>query len=268
MALRWKEIAFIGVSLSALACSPARTTSGWATALEPPAAGLTLDPPPPEHVYWVAIDSAVIPARTQGGQLWDELGGWPDPIVTVEIDGKAIMTTPAAVDTVKPSWSSPRGNIEIANGSVVVVSVTDADALTNLPIGSATGGAPSPTDLSDGRMVFDIGRRGKVVVRVERAHGLLGLGFDYEVVAGRTLVRAVLRHSPAGRAKLAVGDEIVQIGDRSLSGLKSREIRSAINAIGTKPSRITVKHKSGTTESFDVGVGPTYPLLDEYGDLD
>lgn len=265
---RWIDIALIGCGLLGGACTPTSTTRGWATVLEPPAAGLTLDPPPPDHVFWIAIESAVIPARTKGDQLWDDVGGWPDPVVTIEVDGKTIMTTAAAEDTIEPSWQSPRGNVEIGDASVVVVSVADADALGSLPIGSATGSAPSPTDLSDGRMVFDIGRRGKVILKVARAHGLLGLGFDYDVVAGRTLVRDVLRHSPAGRAGLAIGDELVQVGDRKLSGLKSREIRSAINALGTKPARVTVRHTAGTTESFDIGVGPAYPLFDEYGDLD
>ena len=248
--------------------STAGSTSGWATRIEPPPKGLTLDPPPPSDVYWVAIASAKIPARNSGGQLWDEVGGWPDPVAVLFIDGKKVMETSAATDTTTPTWTTPRGNLHIPDGSTLTVDVSDQDAIQNLPIGKATAGPPTPTDISDGRMIFDLRHRAELIVRVEPAHGLLGLGFDYEVVAGTTVIRKVMKHSPAGRVGLSTGDELVKIGDRMLSGAKSREIRSAVNSIGTVPAQVIVKHKSGTTETLTLSVGPIYPLYHEYGDLD
>lgn len=262
-------------ALLATACSTstgcttgAGSLSGWATRLEPPPKGLALKPPPPDDVYWVSFQAAKLPARTTGGQLWDELGGWPDPVAILYVDDREVLRTAAASDTIEPTWGSPSGNLQIPDSASLRVEVEDQDAIKNLPIGKGRAGAPTTTDLSEGKMIFDLGSQSELILRVEPAHGLLGLGFDYEIVAGALYVKKVLSHSPASRAGLTVGDQIVGIGDRMLEGYKSREIRSTINTIGSKPKKVIVKHRSGTTETFELSVGPIYPLYDEYGELD
>ncbi len=248
--------------------SNAGTTSGWATKLLPAPDGLTLDPPPPNDLYWIAFASADIPARTKGGQLWDEVGGWPDPIAKLFVDGKEAMRAPVVTDRLKPIWKSPHGNLQIDPGSTLRVELEDEDAVRNLPIGHAESGPPALADLSEGMMRFDLGSRTELVLKVEAAHGMLGLGFDYSFVAGITLIKKVMRHSPAGRAGVRVGDQIVSIGDRRLDGLKSRAVRSAVNSIGSIPTTFIVKHQDGPTEALKINVGPIYPLYAEYGEID
>jgi hypothetical protein len=266
---RAKTASVLCVLLSSSSCSASLGAKGeWATKLEPAPKGLALEPPPPKDVYWVAIASAKVPARNRGGQLWDEVGGWPDPLAVLYVDDTEVMSAEAASDTLTPKWDSPKGNVRIPDGATLRVEVADDDGLQDLPIGKATHGPPTATDLSEGRMVLSLGNRAELVLRVEPAHGLMGLGFDYQVVSGVTVVEKVLEHSPAGRAGLEVGDQIVAVGDRQLSDASSAAVESTIDSIGNKPTRVVVKHKSGTSETFAIGVGAVYPLYDEYGDVD
>lgn len=262
-------VALLSGALLCCACSSATTPqSGWSTQLSPPAKGYVLDPGPPKDVYWVAIASAKIPARTAGGQLWDDVGGWPDPVAVLSIDGVEVMSTAAATDTLTPAWNGPRGNLLIPSDKVLRAELFDQDPVRNLRIGQAQGGAPTAADLSEGKMTLDLGHRAELVLNVGPAHALVGLGFDYEVVADVARVTRVIMHSPAGRAGLQVGDRLMMVGGRELSGLKSREIGDVIDALGAEPTPVIVKHAAGTTETFSFGVGPVYPLFTELGELD
>jgi PDZ domain/C2 domain len=239
-----------------------------ATKLSPSPKGVNLTPEPPADLYWIRVASAKVPLRDTGGQLWDELGAFPDPYVILKVNGKPVIESPPVENTLKPTWTGPGGNYVIEPGDKVEIELKDADTLHDLQMGRATLDTPGQADVDLGRIEIDTGNRGKVVLEIQAAHALLGLGFDYTHYDGRAAVNEVWQHSPAGRGGLERGDKIVQVAGRDVKAMKAREIRSAINSIGGKPVDFVVKHGSGNTETVKLQVGPIYPLVDEYGLID
>ncbi|MEZ4441772.1 MAG: hypothetical protein R3B72_21910 [Polyangiaceae bacterium] len=261
--------ALLGVSLLgafAAGCSPA-STAPLKTNLWPPPEGVKLEPPPPPGVFYLRVRSAKIPLRSQGGQLWDAQGAFPDPFVRLSIGNEELLRTTEVANTLEPVFTDPGANHAIDSGAEILVEVLDADPLLDRPMGRATIPVPGSADLDLGEITIDTGNHGQVVLEVGRAHALYGLGFDYEAYHGRAAVTEVWQFSPASRGGMTVGDEIVAIGEKAVKNLNAKEIRSAINALGSKGAQTTVRHRSGTTESFQLTVGPIYPLVEEYGPL-
>lgn len=239
-----------------------------ATRLSPAPVGVALRPPPPDDVYWLRLKSAKVPVRTQGGQLWDDLGAFPDPYVRVTLGGEVLFESEAVQDTLTPTWTAPGRNFELGSSDKLVVELRDADAINDRIMGRATVGVPGAVDLEAGVMEIDTGNRSSVVMEVALAHALIGLGFDYDVYDGRATVTEVWKYSPAGRGGMEVGDQLVTIGEREVKTSSAREIRSAINAISGTPVTVIVQHRSGTTSNVSLSAGPIYPLADEYGPLE
>lgn len=239
-----------------------------ATRLSPAPAGVTLDPPPPTDVYWLRVKSAKVPVRNRGGQLWDELGAFPDPYVRVMLGQEVLLESEVVEDRLEATWTGPGNNCALERGETLVVELRDADALNDRIMGRAEVGVPGRIELDSGTMEIDVGNRSSVVLEVQPAHALIGLGFDYDVYDGRATVTEVWRYGPAGRGGMQVGDELVRIGERDVKASTAREIKSAINAISGSPVTVVVQHRSGTTSNVPLSAGPIYPLADEYGPIE
>jgi hypothetical protein len=255
--------------IAGLACDQLRPKPRLATRLLGAPDGVSLDPPPPPHVYWLRVRSGKLPKLTVDNRPWDEVGADPDPFVVVSVNGKEILRTPAATDTIEPQWIEPSGNFEIPDDAVVEVEVRDSDAVgDNLLIGRAKVGAPTNADLQSGRMAVDIGRRAVIYIEVEPAHPMIGLGFDYWVQNGELVIKEVWKHSPAGRAGMEPHDRIVQVAGRDVRKMSDRSAHSTINAITSKPIEVVIQKESGNTQTISLGVGPIYPLYSEHGEID
>ncbi len=258
------------VSLSLLGCKPGLLDpkGDIATKLSPMPENARLDPPPPAGVYWLRLRAGTVPATTPGNQPWDEGGGLPDPFAILFVDGKELFRTAPASDTYEPAWAIPSGNFEIPPSAQLEVLVRDDDPIgDDMIMGRAKIDPPSAGDLASGRMEIDIGRKGVLYLETEPAHALFGLGFDYYVQSSRMVVTEVWKYSPAARAGLEAGDEVVTLGGRTLSQMKDSAIRSAVNAISGNGMEAVVKHRSGTTATVLLKVGPVYALYGEYGTL-
>jgi len=239
-----------------------------ATSLRPAPEGARLDPAPPDDVVWLRIRSASLPERNSGNQLWDDEGDGPDPYVVLLLDGKELLRTGAASDTVKPTWDAPAGNFRLPSDARLEVVVRDDDALgEDLLMGRAKFYAPTAADVDKGSMEVGVGPRGSLVIEVEHAHALFGMGFDYWVQNGTLKVTEVWKHSPAGRAGIVAGDRIHSIAGKKVSQMKDRAVRSALNAVSSDAVRVVVEHEDGSTATVDINVGPVYALYDEYGHL-
>jgi hypothetical protein len=255
--------------LCAAGCTQSRGASGkWATRLAPAPKGVKLSPPPPADFYWIRARAATIPSRTMGGKLWDEVGGWPDPLVAIYINDREVLRSPTVANELKPVWNDPGGNFTIGGKSVIRVELLDADTVRNKPMGSASHGPPSRDDLTQGHMRFEVFKRAEVVIEVAPAHALFGLGFDYGVFATGVLVHEIYQHSPAGRGGMRAGDAIVSIAGKSTEGMKKGQVKSLFNAVPSKGIEVIVRHKAGTTETMLLLEGPIYPTFQEYGPID
>ena len=253
------------------ACNAGLKTSGdkLATALTPAPDGAELVPAAPANVFWVRIRSGKVPKKTPDNRFWDEVGTWPDPYVTLSVNGKEIIRTDPSENTVDPAWIGPTGNFKIPSSAELEIFVRDSDPVgDDLLMGRAKFGPPATTQVQAGSVTIDTGRRGKITIQFQPAHAVIGLGFDYWVQNGRLVIKEVWKHSPAGRAGIKAGDEFVAIDGRSIKQMRDRAVRSAINSITTKGTRVIVSQKKGATKTVTLRVGPVYPLFDEYGELD
>jgi len=257
-------VILLGLTLLACTSSTAKKTA-WATRLTPAAEGMKLDPPPPDGLLWMRPVAAVIPTRTAGGKLWDDVGGWPDVFVVLTVNDREVMRTEVATDTLKPKWTHGGGNFEVPPRAELRVDVFDADALKDIPVGTARFAPPTQEELAGGELELDIGRRGLVRLAIGKPRAQIGLGFDYMMFKGQLLARQVLEHSPAGRKGMRVGDEIVAIAGKKVKTLTPFGIKSAFNAVPPEGIEVVVQHEGGTTESMRLAEGAVYPV---YGELE
>jgi len=248
-----------------------KSAHDFATRIRPAPKGVSLEPAAPSEVYWLKVIAAKVPPRTADDRLWDEVGGWPDPKVVVEANGRVLLDTPAVANTMKPGFEAgPSGNFRIDSESKMTVSLLDADALNDRPIGRARFRAPTDVEAATGQMTIDVGKVGNpgtVTLAVEPAHPLLGLGFDYELFETKPVVSKVLSHGPAERLGMKVGDVLIGARDVLFRDIEAKAIKSAINSITAEPVQLIVEHESGTTENFSIAEGPIYALYDEWGDV-
>src|SRR5262252_2936930 len=180
--------------------------------LKAPPAGRKIEPPPPQDLFYIEFVKADIPSRTRDGREWDSLGGsLPDPFAKLIVNDREIIKTPIQSDTLAPTWpDQTRANYRIAKDATIRVEIWDSNPLNNHPIcikkirdlQDLAGPIPVTVDCDSGAHFS---------MRVEPAHGLWGLGFKYELSASAIAVSRVLPESPAYRAGIRQGDDVVQI---------------------------------------------------------
>jgi len=227
-----------------------------------------LEPEPPEDVLYIYVAKAVIPDRTRDGRQWDSVGGdLPDPFAKVFVDDVELFRTPVESNTLRPTWpDAVRANYRIAPRTPVRFELWDDNALTHSPI------CMHPIDdihHHAGQGFIDIqcdsGASASLVVAPARA--VLGLGLYYELRAEDVYVTRVLVESPAARAGLGQGIQIVSIQGESLHGKDPDTVRSLINANLRTGLNMQIQRPDGSTALIELKEGPIYPLSSEKIDL-
>jgi hypothetical protein len=232
--------------------------------------GQVADPPPPDNLKWMRVLSARVPPTSRDGRAWtDLLGSLPDPYVIVFIDGVELFRTPPHADTLEPTWpDGPRGNFVVAEGSRLRVELWDSNALTDKPIGVRDFGKLSSDDVRTRQLRVELDGNAEVVLAIEPAHAMLGLGLWYELYTGGARITRLLDGGPAKRAGFEVGDELIELGTKKVKDLSSDEVRSIINSLPAAGLPVTVKHAKGTTAKITLQEGPVYPTFAEHNPLD
>lgn len=256
---------FCGLAASAcIAPGTARTTR-----LVPPPSGAKLEPGPPAEVYWLRFKTAVIPPRTTGGLGWDDDNGMPDPVAILSVNGKEVLRTTTDDDTLQPAWEeAPRGNFRIGPGDAAKVELVDYDGITSTRIGEGDLVLQPSDAVAGGSATVDLGRGARVVVAVEPARALYGLGFDFKFQDRTCYVTSFFAYGPAARAGLRNGDKIQAVNDQVLAELRTEEVKSLIRGVSPRGHALTLIHEGGTTEIVTVAEGPVYPLFSEHGRMD
>jgi hypothetical protein len=237
------------------------------TRLEPVPAGRTLEPPPPQDLRWVAFDTAEVPKTTRDGRPWgrgSNDGGLPDPVGKLFVNDVELIKTNAVPKTLSPNFrGSKAGNFRIAIGDKLRVELYDNDPLQDRGIGVAEARVTQDM-LANGQWSpsFDMG--GSVTVTIAPARAVWGLGFWYEVRQGAAAVTRLLDNSPASRAGLRKGDEIIAIGPTDVSVMTTDEVRSAMNAPPAEGLPLTVRHPGGAILQAKVKPGPIYAPYQQY----
>jgi hypothetical protein len=229
-----------------------------------------LDPPPPEDLRWIRIVSARIPDRTRDGRTWDQLlGSLPDPYAKLFVNGKEIIKTPVQADTLEPTWpTGPRGNFRVAREDQLRVELWDSSPINDQPIGVREIGRVSEDQRLSKQVRVELEGGGEVVIAFEPAHAMLGLGLWYELRAETVYISRMLEQSPAERAGLIKGDQVVKIGGRPVDTLTTDQIRSAFNSVPASGLQLEVTHPDGATTNITLREGPIYPTFDQFGVID
>src|SRR5581483_5031030 len=102
-----------------------------------------------------------------------------------------------------------------------------------------------------------------VRIRVEPAHGKWGLGFNYELSASGAAVSHVFPQSPAARAGINAGEEIVEIQGKKVDKMEEGEAQSLINANAQVGVDLLLRGRDGAEHRVTVKEGAVYPSVED-----
>lgn len=224
-----------------------------------------LDPPPPEDLVFLKIAKAHIPTHTRDGRQWDSVGGSaPDPFAKLLIDDKEILLTPVQANTLSPTWPDQKvGNYRIPHGVKVRVEVWDSNEINNHPICVETIGNLLAETSAEQNLELRCDSGATIEIVVQPAHAKFGLGLYYELGTDDIHVTRVVGESPAARAKLKRGDQLLRIQGRDVKGMDPETVRSLINSNVSTGVTFAVKHPDGSLADVTLKEGPMYPTIDE-----
>lgn len=232
--------------------------------------GQPLDPPPPDDVRWIRVLSARIPEKNRGGRPWQTRGNAADAYAKVSINEHEILRTPVQPNTLEPTWpNGPHGNFHVGHDDKLSIELWDSNPINDKPI-CVRDLRRIPDDAYAEHKIRvtceDLGA--EVVVAFEEGHAVSGAGLWYELRTNSAFITRMLAGSPAERAGLQKGDEIVEINGRKVDAMTADDIRSQFNAIPFDGLPLKLKHSDGPTLDVTLKEGPIYPLYSEFGQVD
>jgi len=265
---RWYgfRVRFSAVTIATMSLACGAVYPEVSTPLRTPPPGFELKPPPPKDLFYVRFARAVIPKKTRDGRQWDSVGGEaPDPYGKILVNGKELILTPIQSDTLEPTWPDQEAaNYRIRATDKVQVEIWDSNPLTNLPI--CTEALLNIAEAAAGDEPFveiDCDNGGRVNLVIEPAHGKMGLGFNYELRTAAAVVTRVIKESPAGRAGMQAGDDIVAVQGKAVESMDEGVLQSLVNANAALGVKLTIKSDEGGQREVNVRDGSIYPLHTE-----
>ncbi len=218
--------------------------------------------PPPEDLYFLYFEGATVPPRTRDGREWE--GGGPDTYAKLLWGEREILKTPVEPGTRKPTWpNQEKVNYRIPDGAELTVELWHDDPIRDHPLCQV-----AVLDLkhlrAGGRSDFYCDSGARVTLGVEPARPVMGLGFYYELRGAEGVrITRVVEHSPAKRAGLDKGDQILTLGGKPVKEMDALAIRSTINAKSREGLKMKVKLSEGGVKNLGLKEGPIYPLPED-----
>jgi hypothetical protein len=237
-----------------------------ASPLRTPPPDFHLAPPPPTDLYYFRFAGADIPSKTRDGRQWDSVGGSaPDPYAKLIVNGKDLIVTSVQSDTIRPTWpDQDRANYRIEPNDDLKVELWDSNPLNNHPICHER--VPSFAEFlskDEPYLEIECDNGGRIRLIVEPAHGRLGLGLYYELRTGEAVVTRVLAESPASRAGLHAGDEILRAQDQDVKSMEEGKLQSLINANSALGVKLQVRLGESAPREVTIKDGAVYPVAGE-----
>jgi hypothetical protein len=238
------------------------------TPMRMPVAVQQLDPPPPPDLFWVSIREGLAPERTRDGRTWQELGGkLPDPYVVLFVNGREFLRTNPENNTLRPTWpGSPRGNFRVQRGDKLRVEMWH-EALVKTPICVKNVGGDTEDWVANKQIRVSCDENTEVVIAWEPAHARIGYGFNYELRTENVHVSRVFEESPAARAGMKVGDQLLSVNGSPVKGMRDGELQGYFNAQRTEGVEIEFSRAPGQSSRVTLKEGPIYPLFSEVGSM-
>ncbi|MDQ3031044.1 MAG: PDZ domain-containing protein [Myxococcota bacterium] len=233
---------------------PRRTTS------LSPVRGVSASSASPSDVWSLTVAGAVIPPMSRGALAWDGSDGLPDPFVRIYRDEVLVWESETLSDTLAPAWNVtlPR-NLYAPSNAMYRFELWDRDEVGADPIGiyRHRGLPPNVVPGADARVMMDSSAQLALRLEPPQAHHGLGIRL-YEVRGDALVVLEVETHSPAGRAGIRAGEEIVGIGGQSVSALGSQRAPGALSMASDRRERLRVRNARGETREVELDAGHTW----------
>ncbi|HKY40408.1 MAG TPA: PDZ domain-containing protein [Polyangiaceae bacterium] len=250
-------------ALALLGCGAVYPQLG--TPVRTPPAHVKLAPPPPEELLFVKFAGAVIPMRTRDGRSWDSVGGsLPDVFAKLFVDGKLILETPVQSNSLTPTWpDQKKANYLIRVGAAIKVELWDSNPINNHPVCVAEVHDLHAEALAEGPLEISCSSGAELSLEVDPAHSRLGVGLFYELRREEIFITRVLRESPAARAGLARGDQLLKIQGKVVKTMTDGEAQSLINANTATGVSLLVRKLDKREVEVQLKEGAIYPVVDE-----
>ena len=240
------------------------------TPVRNPPPHVTLTPPPPEDLLFLKFGGAVIPSRTRDGRNWDSVGGsLPDAFAKLIVDGKVVLETPVQGNSLTPTWPDQRlANYHVRVGAPARVELWDSNPINNHPICQADVADLHGQSSSELPIQINCNSGAELKLVVQPAHGKLGMGLFYELQREEVAVTRVLSESPAARAGLVRGDQLLKIQGKDVKTMGDGEAQSLINANAVTGVKLLVRKRDRSEVELTLKEGAIYPVYGEGVDID
>ena len=193
----------------------------------------------------------------------------PDTYARLLVNGKEAFRTTSQSGTLSPTWpDAPRGNFRIGPEDKLRVELWDKNPVNDRPIGVRDLGRFTDEMRNQRNVRVELEGGAELTFDVEPAHAVLGIGLWYEIRNETCFVTRLLDQSPAARAGVAKGDEVVRLAGKVVKSLAPDELQSLWNAVPTAGLAVTLRHASGATQDVVLKEGPIYPLFESFGRVD
>ena len=189
------------------------------TAMVPVPAGE--NPTPPTDLVRLELVAAEIPPRQRSGLAWDDDGTPPDAQLRVYRGEELLYESAVAADNLRPEWSGEISeNPPLRRSARIRIELWDVDGTFDQPIGTWRGRGIPGTALVDAPWRILLEGRASLVLRRKLPVAHHGTGIPrFEERGDALYITDVIPFSPAGRAGLQGGDQIVGIEGRSVAEL-------------------------------------------------
>ena len=209
----------------------------------------------PNGVVRIRFQGAEIPP-TDGDRQWDDDGTGPDSYVRIYRDDELLFESEPAPNAIRPNFDFTTPNLYLPTSSRVRIELWDDDGVRQpASISAWTGRGLPPMALRDADAHLTMDRHALLNFRViaptvERGVGIL----EFEARSDRLVVLEVVRFSPAGRAGLRAGDEIVSIGERAIADMSTAEAQSALSMASSRRASVRYE-RNGSSEEASIDGG-------------
>ncbi len=205
----------------------------------------------PASLYTFRLDSGEVPPTKVSGLPWDDDGSGPDPFVKLFVDGRLVWKSEVKTDQTKPQWNVVLpNNVVIGNESVLRLEMWDWDsALTADPIGQLEHrGLPATASVLDAPARLNLESLGAVTITLSAPRPHKGVGVSVEARPDSLKVYAVEPYSPAARAGIRVGDQIVGVGNERVSHMGPDDAVSELALAIDRHHKLTIADADGKGE--------------------
>lgn len=216
----------------------------------------------PPDIMRIRIAGAVIPPNQRGGSPWDEDGSGPDSFVRIYRGETLLFESDVVEDQLEPEFAVETGNLRITTDAQMRIELWERDsARLPTPIGTWNGRGLPRGALRDADASLMLEGRATLLFRVLAPTVERGTGIAlYEFRSEHVKVIEVIAASPAGRAGLQEGDEIIAVDGQSIDDLDEGGAASALSMASSRTSRFTVR-RGTSNRDVELDEGYTWRAL-------